>query len=91
MENLVLCIDGDAIIRFGGRLVNFKLSLNAKNPIILPKVHNTTNLIIDYYHDMYLHAAIELLQSIIVKLFGYHPAALQLAIAIAAIHIMKHP
>lgn len=62
-------IDSDGLLRVGGRLKHSDLSFNAKHPIIMPKVHHVTNLIIDYYHVISLHAGPQLLQSIISQKF----------------------
>lgn len=62
-------IDNDGIIRVGGRICHSDLSLNEKHPIILPKSHSVTTLLIDYYHEKYLHAGPTLLQSLMSKQF----------------------
>ncbi|XP_046480969.1 uncharacterized protein [Neodiprion pinetum] len=49
-------IDEDGVIRVGGRLNHSSLSYNQKHPIILPKNHKITELIIRKEHISGLHA-----------------------------------
>jgi hypothetical protein len=49
-------IDEFDIIRVGGRLTNAHLSKETKNPILLPKKHFVTKLLIIYEHQRQLHA-----------------------------------
>lgn len=49
----------DDIIHVGGRLSNSKLTQDRKHPILLPKDHNLTNLIIKFYHEINLHASVQ--------------------------------
>lgn len=62
-------IDNDGLIRVGGRIRHSDLSLNEKHPIIIPKSHPVTTILIDYYHEKYLHAGPSMLQSLISKQF----------------------
>ena len=43
-------LDGEGILRLGGRLENGDVSYDAKHQIILPYRHHVTNLIIQKYH-----------------------------------------
>ncbi|UYV84326.1 hypothetical protein LAZ67_X001851 [Cordylochernes scorpioides] len=43
-------LDADGILRVGGRLQHSNLDSNRKHPIILPKRHHCTDLIIEHYH-----------------------------------------
>ena len=38
------------LLRFGGRLQNSPLNVDAKHPFVLPKRHHVTDLIIRHYH-----------------------------------------
>lgn len=49
-------IDGNGLIRVGGRLHNSQLDYDARHPILLPKGHPVTNAIIVHYHQKLLHA-----------------------------------
>ncbi|GBN34828.1 hypothetical protein AVEN_61683-1, partial [Araneus ventricosus] len=64
---LALCpyLDGNEILRAGGRLRHAKLHENTKYPVILPKDHVVTDLIIRHYHLKYLHAGNQLVHSAI--------------------------
>lgn len=48
-------IDKDGLLRVGGRIRNANISFNQKHPIILPKGHPLTNLIINHEHLLHLH------------------------------------
>lgn len=56
----ILCLnpflDHDNILRVGGRLKNSHLEYNQKHPMILPKGHSLTHLIIMHEHIKNLHA-----------------------------------
>lgn len=67
LQSLSPFVDDKGLIRVGGRLENASLNEDAKHPILLPKTHFVTNLIVDYYHLKYLHAGPQLLQSLISK------------------------
>lgn len=59
----------DGLIRVGGRLTNSNLLYNQKHPIILPRHDHVIDLLIDYYHQKYLHAGPELLLSLLRQKF----------------------
>ncbi|XP_072159686.1 uncharacterized protein [Bemisia tabaci] len=48
-------LDEQGLLRVGGRLRHSDMSYDFKFPILLPKNHHFTRLVIDYYHDMTLH------------------------------------
>ena len=58
-------LDNEGLLRVGGRLKNANIPESQKFPILLPKKCHITNLIIMHYHINYLHAAQELLLSIL--------------------------
>lgn len=71
-SNLIsLCpfLDGNNVLRVGGRLKNAQLSENEKHPILLPSRHHLTKIIIRHFHEKYLHASPELLLSLIRQQF----------------------
>ena len=49
----------DGTLRVGGRLGNAHISEEAKRPIILPKKHHVTDIIIRKYHEEVVHAGRE--------------------------------
>lgn len=49
-------IDKEGLIRVGGRLSNSKLGYCEKHPLILPKNHHVTNLIIKLIHLKHFHS-----------------------------------
>lgn len=54
-------LDATGIMRVGGRLRNSNLPLDKKYPVLLPKDHHVTNLIVRHYHITHLHAGPQLL------------------------------
>lgn len=52
-------LDGDGLIRVGGRLKQSTLPNSHKHPIVLPSNHRFTTLIIEYYHRRQLHAGLQ--------------------------------
>ncbi|XP_035228121.1 uncharacterized protein LOC118200280 [Stegodyphus dumicola] len=56
-------LDDEGILRVGGRLRNASIAQNVKYPVILPKSHYITELIIRYYHYKYLHGGAQMLHS----------------------------
>ncbi|GBN62633.1 hypothetical protein AVEN_19041-1, partial [Araneus ventricosus] len=60
-------MDESGLIRVGGRLKNASISMDQKYPILLPKNHRLTEMIVRYFHEKYLHAGPTLLLSIIRK------------------------
>ncbi|XP_044019550.1 uncharacterized protein LOC122859932 [Aphidius gifuensis] len=48
-------IDKNGLLRVGGRLQNASIPYNQKYPIILPKNHHVTSLIIKHEHKVHLH------------------------------------
>ncbi|UYV77667.1 hypothetical protein LAZ67_15001855 [Cordylochernes scorpioides] len=58
-------LDVDGILRVGGRLQHSNLDYNRKHPIILPKRHHCTDLIIEHYHKQSLHSGLQTTLSMI--------------------------
>jgi hypothetical protein len=58
-------IDAEGILRVGGRLRNASLGFSSKHPIIIPKNHIFTTLIIRYFHRKNLHTGSSLTLSLI--------------------------
>ncbi|XP_054713628.1 uncharacterized protein LOC129223088 [Uloborus diversus] len=57
---LGIFLDAAGIIKVGGRLKNSSLSPIQKHPILLPKSHHLTNLVIQYFHHINLHSGPQL-------------------------------
>ncbi|GIX84009.1 reverse transcriptase [Caerostris darwini] len=51
------------ILRVGGRLRHAYIAYGHKHPLLLPKRHILTDLIVRYYHEILLHAGPQLVQS----------------------------
>nr|XP_039259149.1 uncharacterized protein LOC120335650 [Styela clava] len=49
------CIRSDELLRIGGRLKDSSLPEELKHPVILPKSHHITTLIIKHYHEVVKH------------------------------------
>ena len=49
-------LDQNNIIRVGGRIKNSNLCFDVKHPVLLPKHHHFTKLIIQHFHTQHLHA-----------------------------------
>ena len=48
-------LDGDGILRVGGRIKRANVPLELKNPVILPRKGHVTEMIIRYYHNKVSH------------------------------------
>ncbi|KAB0805649.1 hypothetical protein PPYR_02619 [Photinus pyralis] len=60
LVNLNPFLDEDGVLRVRSRLSNARhMKFNAKFPIILPKQHHITKLIVTYQHRMLLHAGVQ--------------------------------
>lgn len=58
-------LDDSSILRVGGRLRHANLAYDKKHPILLPKRHILTDLIVKHSHEYLLHASSQLVQSFI--------------------------
>ncbi|KAJ0169971.1 hypothetical protein K1T71_014577 [Dendrolimus kikuchii] len=65
LRRLMPFIDEDGLIRVGGRLELSNLPFAAKHPVLLPKSHKLTSLIIDYHHKLHCHIGATALQAIL--------------------------
>jgi hypothetical protein len=59
----------NGVIRVGGRLVNSNFQFDKKHPMLLPKDHRFTRMLINDYHMRYLHAGPQNLLSILREKF----------------------
>lgn len=62
-------LDGYQCLRVGGRLQNAELNFDQQHPLILPKRHHITTLIIEDLHTKNLHANGQLLLSLLRQRF----------------------
>lgn len=69
LRKLAPFIDDNGIIRVGGRLRNSDLSFDSKFPILLPRNHCLTELIILDAHEKYLHAGFRTLHNLLLQRF----------------------
>jgi hypothetical protein len=68
-------IGDDGLLRVGGRLEHSSLSFERKHPVILPKSHALTVLIVDHFHVMYCHAGATVLMGVLQRQFWIISAA----------------
>ncbi|GBL67723.1 hypothetical protein AVEN_12094-1 [Araneus ventricosus] len=61
VSNLNVFLDDDDLIRVGGRLTKSELSFDQKHPILLPRDHNLTNIIMEHFHIKNLHVGTQTL------------------------------
>jgi hypothetical protein len=64
-------LDGNQLLRVGGRLDNADLMFDQQHPLILPKGHHITTLIIVDTHKKNMHTSGQLLLSLIRQSFGF--------------------
>lgn len=55
LHHLNAFVDEDGVIKVGGRLCNSSLPNSIKYPVIIPKEHHITKLIVAHYHDRVKH------------------------------------
>lgn len=65
LQGLSLFLDEQGIIRVGGRLGNADIPYEQKHPILLPRSHRFTDLLIEDFHRQLKHPGTATLQSII--------------------------
>ena len=61
LQSLCPFIDDKGIIRVGGRICNTMLAQDTQHPIIMPKNHHITLLIMQEEHEKYLHPGVSAL------------------------------
>lgn len=67
LRKLCPFVDSENFLRVGGRLSLSQLPYRTKHPLLLPKKCHVTNLLIRYYHELYLHVGPRTLQGILCK------------------------
>ncbi|XP_063381766.1 uncharacterized protein LOC134668191 [Cydia fagiglandana] len=65
LRKLNLFVDGQGLIRVGGRLCHSELPYSARHPILLPGKDKLTFLLVDHYHKVYCHVGADTLASIL--------------------------
>lgn len=68
-RKLALFLDQEGVLRVGGRLRHSQESFEMKHPILLPQDHQLTLLLIQQYHNKYLHPGATTLHSLLVQQF----------------------
>lgn len=59
LRKLAPILGPDGLLRIGGRMQNSNASYNFKHPIILPKRHHVTEIMIDNYHRSSGHGSVK--------------------------------
>jgi len=62
-------IDDFGILRVGGRLRNSFFSYQQRHPVLLPKNHHFTKIVLQHYHQTHHHAGPQLLLSLVREKF----------------------
>ena len=62
-------LDRNQLLRVGGRLENSDLTFDQQHPLILPKGHHITTVIVEDIHKKNLHASGQLLLYLIRQKF----------------------
>ncbi|XP_052750894.1 uncharacterized protein LOC128200635 [Galleria mellonella] len=69
LRKLSLFLDVAGLLRVGGRLANANVNYNVKHPLLLPRDHRLTHLIIDDCHKKFMHPGAQTLQNILAQNF----------------------
>ncbi len=69
LKKLSPFLDQLGILRVGGRLVHSKLAFEQKHPALLPAQHRLTDLIIQDFHEKFLHCGKQTLNYLILQHF----------------------
>lgn len=69
LQRLDPFLDENDLIRVGGRLKNARVHFDAKHPLLMPKHSHLTHILIDYFHEKYLHVGPRALQSLLSQQF----------------------
>ncbi|XP_072398372.1 uncharacterized protein [Diabrotica undecimpunctata] len=62
-------IDEYGLLRVGGRLQKSRLSFDVKHPLLLPKTHRLSDLIIEWTHQMPLHPGLKAMHYLLLQRF----------------------
>lgn len=62
-------LDDAGLLRVGGRLANASVAFEAKHPLLLPRQHRLTELLIESCHQRYMHPGVQTLQNILAQSF----------------------
>lgn len=69
LRKLSLFIDDAGLVRVGGRLSRAEVSFDVKHPLLLPRNHKLTFLLIDEYHQKFMHPGAQTLQNLLFQSF----------------------
>ncbi|GBN44277.1 hypothetical protein AVEN_211376-1 [Araneus ventricosus] len=67
--SLNVFLDKEDLLRVGGRLNLSELPDSQKHPLLLPKTHHFTDLVIEYFHKKSLHSGVQTTLSLIRQLY----------------------
>lgn len=62
-------LDKDGLLRVGGRLAHGRMAYETKHPLLLPRDHRLTALIIESYHQKFMHPGLQTLQNLLSQTF----------------------
>lgn len=62
-------LDEGGLLRVGGRLSHSQLGYDQKHPLLLPRAHRLTSLLIEEYHKKFLHPGLQTLQNLLAQDF----------------------
>ncbi|XP_047995118.1 uncharacterized protein LOC125233240 isoform X1 [Leguminivora glycinivorella] len=79
LQKLSVFVDEDQFIRVGGRLRNSSLRYEAKHPLLIPKDHRWTQLLMQHYHRIHCHASTSALINILRQRYWIPSARRQVA------------
>lgn len=74
IQKLTPFLDKNGTLKVGGRLKNAPIPESARHQILLPAAHNVVRLIVKDFHLSHLHAAPQLLASLIAQHYWILPA-----------------
>lgn len=69
LRKLAVFLDERGLLRVGGRLKHADLTFEQKYPILLPSKHRLTDLLIESFHNQYLHSGLQALQFLLLQQF----------------------
>ncbi|XP_049864837.1 uncharacterized protein LOC126366021 isoform X1 [Pectinophora gossypiella] len=69
MRKLSPFLDEHGLLRVGGRLSKGRLTYDVKHQLLLPRDHRLTKLIVDDYHQRFMHPGLQTLQNLLAQEF----------------------
>ncbi|XP_030750158.1 uncharacterized protein LOC115877948 [Sitophilus oryzae] len=84
-RKLASFLDEDGVLRVGGRLKHANLEFDVKHPMLLPRDHQLTYLVIQEFHNKNLHPGPRTLEYLILQQFWILSARRAIRITVVAI------